>query len=132
LNSYLALYPVLTNGTPVPWLIAHGYSSGFQAAEVSDTDGDGMLAWQEYQANTDPRDPNSKFFIRSVAPGLDGRNEITFPTALNRTYRVDSSIDLITWQTVQDGIAGNGSDQTVSDPALLIGAPQVFYRVRVY
>src|SRR5262249_53581763 len=132
LNSFIAGYPALTNGTPVPWLIAHGYTSGFAAAEVSDTDGDGMLTWQEYQANTDPQDPKSVFVIRSVAPGPDGRNEITFSTALNRTYRVDSSTDLILWQTVQDGIIGSGTDQAVSDPSFLLGAPEIFYRVRVY
>ena len=132
LNSFVTGYPVLTNGTPIPWLIAHGYTSGFAAAEFSDTDKDGMLAWQEYQANTDPNDAKSKFVIRSVAPGPDGRNLITFSTAVNRTYRVDSSTDLINWQTVQDGIVGTGTDQSVSDPAFLFGAAQIFYRVKVY
>jgi len=39
---------------------------------------------------------------------------------------------LIIWNTVQDGVAGTGTDAIVADPQILLGAPQVYYRVKVY
>ena len=34
--------------------------------------------------------------------------EFTFPAELGKTYRIEASLDLSTWETVEDGIAGNG------------------------
>jgi hypothetical protein len=125
-------YPVLPFATPVPWLIAHNFSGNFAAAELSDPDADGVVTWQEYQANTDPRDPNSRFFVRSLVRGLDGRYQITFPTALNRFYRVVSSSDLINWVVIEDNIQGTGADVTIGDERFLAGSVQLFYRLVVY
>ncbi len=129
-NSFLAAYPVLPYGTPVPWLIAHGFVNNFAAAELGDADGDGALNWQEYQANTDPLNGASKFVIRSVSRAIDGRLQILVSTALNRTYRVDSSSDLLNWQVVQDNIQGTGSDVLVTDTRFLPGITRLFYRVQ--
>jgi len=132
-NTFLTAYPVLPYGTPSPWLLAHGFTTNFPAAEISDPDGDGLLTWQEYQANTDPRDPASKFVVRRVAPtGLYGRYQVTFSTALHRKYRVESSPDLLTWQTVLDAIDGLNADVTVTDPRNPFGITSLYYRVLVY
>lgn len=131
-TAFLRVFPALPYGTPVPWLIGYGYSGDFVAAEVSDSDGDGLLTWQEYQANTSPRNPNSKLFIRRLAQNsTHGWYEITFPSALNRTYRVDASSDLVNWQTLQDNIAGTGADLVVTDNRFLPGATQMYYRLLV-
>jgi len=129
-NSFLTTYPVLPYGTPVPWLIAHGFFNNFAGAELADPDGDGALNWQEYQANTDPLDAQSKFVIRSVTRAIDGRFQILVSTALNRTYRVDSSSDLVNWQVVLDNIVGTGSDSLVTDTRFLPGTTRLFYRVQ--
>jgi len=131
-NSFVVGYTNLPYGTPIPWLIAHGFTGNFSAAELSDPDGDGVLTWQEYQANTDPRDPNSKFIITGQDIALDGRNEITFISSSNRTYRVDASTDLFNWQTVEDFIPGTGSGITVTDTRYLPALTQIYYRVAVY
>ena len=34
--------------------------------------------------------------------------EFTFPSALGKTYRIEDSLDLTTWGTVESGITGNG------------------------
>jgi hypothetical protein len=34
--------------------------------------------------------------------------EFTFPSALGKTYRIESSLDMSNWTTVESGIAGNG------------------------
>jgi hypothetical protein len=132
-NAFVTVYPVLPFGTPVPWLLTHGFSTDFTNAEISDPDGDGMLTWQEYQAGTDPQDPNSKLAVSSLAPtGSFGRYQITFSTALNRTYRLEASDDLLTWQPLQTNIPGTGSPVTVTDGRNRFGVTQTFYRVVVY
>ncbi len=131
-NPFITFYTNLPYGTPVPWLIAHGFASPYDAAELSDPDHDGVPTWQEYSANTDPQDANSTFLVRSLFQALDGRYQIIFSTALGRTYRVDSSTDLQTWQTLQDKIVGINADVTVADTRYLPGATTVFYRVLAY
>jgi hypothetical protein len=132
-NAFIKTYAALPHGTPVPWLIENGFTNNFTAAEVSDPDGDGALTWQEYQAGTGPRDPNSKFQVKSVAPTDPfGRYQITFSTVRNRTYRLESSDDLLNWQTLVSGISGTASDVTVTDIRNPLTTTQSFYRVVVY
>jgi hypothetical protein len=131
-NQFLAAYPALPHGTPIPWLLAHGFTNNFEAAELSDPDGDGVLTWQEYVANTDPRDPNSLFIITGMDTGLDGRNQVTFISSTNRTFRLDASTDLFNWQVVEDFIDGTGGSITVTDTRYLPGLSQIYYRVAVY
>lgn len=133
-NGMVTYYPVLPYGTPVPWLIAAGYTvpSTWTNAETADLDKDGMLNWQEYQANTSPNNANSKLVVRSVLQSpLDGRWQITFASALYRNYQVLASPDFINWRIVQDAIPGNGTNITIIDTGF-IPSSQTFYRVRVY
>jgi alpha-tubulin suppressor-like RCC1 family protein len=132
-TNFIAVYPALPFGTPVPWLIQYGFTNDFVAAETNDPDGDGMLNWQEYVAGTDPTNANSRFVIQNIVP-VDslGHCEITFTTALNRTYRVETSSDLQTWQTLQDDIPGTGGNVTVIDSRISSGLTQTYYRVVVY
>ncbi len=90
------------------------------------------LIWQDYVAGLNPTNASSVFAVLNVSPATPPANyQITFTTALNRTYRVDTSTDLLTWQTLQDGIAGTGGNVTVSDNRNLSGITQVYYRVMV-
>jgi von Willebrand factor type A domain/Regulator of chromosome condensation (RCC1) repeat/Putative Ig domain len=132
-NAFIANYPILPYGTPAPWLLQHGFTTGFVAAELSDPDGDGAKTWQEYQAGTDPRNSNSKFIVKSVAQTDSyGRYQITFTTALNRNYRVETSDDLVTWQPLVLDIQGTGDDVIVTDIRNPSETTQAFYRVVVY
>ena len=46
--------PILTSrGTPLWWLSSFGWTS-FEAADVADQDGDGLLTWEEWELGTDP------------------------------------------------------------------------------
>lgn len=132
-NAFISNYAVLPQGTPVPWLLANGFTNNFTAAELSDPDGDGALTWQEYQAGTNPRDPNSSFFVAEVAPTDSyGRYQITFRTTLHRFYRLESSSDLLTWVVLVSDLPGTGNDVTVTDIRNPSTTAPAFYRVVVY
>lgn len=67
-----------------------------------------------------------------IATNVPDEFQLTFQTSLNRTYRVDTSSDLLNWQTLQDGIAGTGSAVTVTDNRSLPSTAAAYYRVAVY
>jgi hypothetical protein len=69
--------------------------------------------------------------VRKIVRGSDGRFQITFSTSTNRTYNVQSSTNLTTWQTVQSGIPGVNADVTITDTSTLSGNT-IFYRAVVY
>ncbi len=50
---------IWSNDTPETWLDSFYGSTNYDAAAVSDSDGDGQEAWAEYLAGTDPTDSNS-------------------------------------------------------------------------
>jgi len=52
-----------TNGTPVWWLQSYGFSNDLSAADLTDNDHDGLLAWEEYQAGTLPNNSTSVFKV---------------------------------------------------------------------
>lgn len=131
-NAFFTVYPDLPFHTPVPWLIAHGITNNFPAAEIADPDGDGIPTWREYLANTDPLNAGSCFAVRGLSNDPYGRYQITFNTALNRTYRVETSFDLLNWELVQDNIPGRGGDVTVLDHRYIPWIDQVFYRAVVH
>ena len=132
-NKFITVYTNTAHGTPVPWLIAHGFTNNFDAAELSDPTGKGMPVWQQYQAGLDPRDPNSRFIIRSITVGQpDVPPEITFSTALNRTYLVQTATILGDWTLLLDNIPGTGGDIQLTDLRNLGGVNEVYYRVLVY
>ncbi len=134
-NAFITVYPALPYGTPVPWLIGYGFTdpNAWAADETNDVNGNGLMTWQDYVAGLNPTNASSVFAVQDLAPtGPAGKYQVTFSTALNRTYRVESSSDLLTWQTLQDGIAGTGGDVTVTDTRYLPVSTPAFYRVVVY
>ena len=52
-------------GTPERWLAGFGLTN-FVAAEQGDQDGDGLRAWQEYVADTDPTNDSSRLAITRI------------------------------------------------------------------
>lgn len=131
-NTFISAYTNLPYGTPIPWMLAHGIDKNFDTAELEDPDNDGVPTWQEYRANTDPQDLNSRFVVRGLSNDIYGRYFVTFTTAVNRHYRVETSSDLVNWEVVEDAIVGTGADVTVLDRRYIPWITQVFYRVTVY
>ena len=59
-SSFITVYPEPPpHGTPIPWLRSYGFTSDYEAAELSDPNTNGMPVWQEYIAGLDPLDTNS-------------------------------------------------------------------------
>ncbi|MFT4546589.1 MAG: hypothetical protein ACI9MB_000532 [Verrucomicrobiales bacterium] len=72
-----------------------------------DTDGDGFLDGYEILTGKLPLDPLDRPALVAEARTAI---EFTFPAALGKTYRIESSPDLSFWTTVESGIVGTGGE----------------------
>ena len=87
----------------------------------------------EYQADTNPKSANSKFVVRPPATtGLYGHYQVVFNASSNRTYRVETSADLLNWEILEDNIRGTGGEMAVTDPRSPWNSAQTYYRVLVW
>ena len=89
-----------------------------------DDDGDGFTEAQETLAGTDPLNSNSRLRITSVTR-TGSSCTVTWSTVSGKSYRLESSLDLATWQTVATAL-GTGTF-TISG----VTASQMFYRIAV-
>ncbi len=98
-------------GLPLTWLesqglVASGSSSDAVSAAVTrDVDGDGMTAYEEFVAGTDPNDPASSFKA-DITMDADGKPVVTWTPDLleERQYRVlgKTNLDDAEWLLVED------------------------------
>ena len=125
-------FPYTTNGTPYAWLNRYGFTNDYASADWSDADHDGIPAWQEYQAGTDPTRADSQFKIIGVDPvsgvsWLGGTNEANLPFQVWRcTNLMDAGWILATNYPRSAGVNGTN---TWLDPQLTGILPALFYRV---
>ena len=110
------------------------------AADSADPDGDGMTNAQEFISGTNPNSLSSVLKISQLQ--VNGNDfQISFPTVLGKTYRIERSDTLAngSWTSVltsgipQDNIAGTGGTIQITDTggaAAAIG--KRFYRVVVW
>ncbi len=114
------------------WQMAKfGSATAPSAQPAADPDADGQSNFEEYLAGTNPNDPASVF--TSALSGSGGALTLSFPEIANRSYVVETSVDLQAW-TLWD-VPGNQPDylsaatvKTIS--AAPAAAPQ-FFRVRI-
>ena len=133
-TNFLTVYPQTPpHGTPVPWLIAYGFTNNFDVAELSDPNTNGLAVWQEYIAGLNPRDPNSKFSVEIIRAPPAAPPQIIFSTVADRTYRLESAFGLDTpWAVLRDNLSGTGGFLMFTDLRNLSGVNAVYYRVAVY
>ena len=97
-----------------------------------DSDGDGQPDVMEILAGTNPDDPGDFFHLQSLTQSPAGTS-LTFHSIPARTYQVDYSQDLTSWQVIAT-LAGGPSPATTqyvdTDP-VRIARPTGFYRIAV-
>ena len=73
--------------------------------KTGDTDEDGFLDGYEVLTGKLPLDPlNKPALVAEARTAI----EFVFPAAIGKTYRIEDSTDLVTWASVESGIAGAG------------------------
>jgi hypothetical protein len=130
--SFITPYPPMPpHGTPIPWLNAHGFTTNYAAAELSDPNGNGLAVWQDYLAGLNPLDPTARFDVEhAIIPGQPP--QLYFNTVGGRRYRVDTATEVGNWSVLLDNIEGTGGTLLFTDYRNLSGVSSVFYRVSVY
>ena len=129
-------YVTPTNHIPYGWLtfmgvVTNGASSAeMNAAENQDSDGDGMLNWQEYLAGTQPTNPASKLAI--ISQVISNGTYISWLSSSGALapYRVDSSTNLTgSWKNELANIPTDpsGTNHWSSSSTNV----QSFYRVQI-
>ncbi len=97
----------------------------------ADTDGDGYFDGTEVGLGADPLDAAQGPVWRAEcrASATKARTvEIRFPSAVGRTYAVEVSSDLSSWQVLQGGLAGNG--RVLTREVVIEGHAVRYFRVR--
>ena len=116
---------------PRRWLIAHGYTNDFSAAELTDSDGDGMLAWQEYEADTIPTNCESvlQIYLDRVADRT--LRNLRWNASGNRYYTIERFTNLMENPVVDpDFDHVRGISSPMSHSISVSNAPN-FYRLKV-
>jgi hypothetical protein len=94
-----------------------------------DADGDGSTNHQEYTAGTDPLNPASRLFVKTFARN-GGNLTFTWEAAEGKSYTVERSTNMLSWNVLQNGIVGAAGLATFTD-LNTTGQPKLFYRVKV-
>ncbi len=120
-----------TNNTPLWWLAEHyGTNGNFNQLALSDTDGDGLQAWQEYRAGTLPTNSLSRLAILWQQILSNGTPVMYWDTVTDRSYSVYAATNMPPSQWLHLGrIPGTGS--RVSYVTTNQWGRPVYYRVTV-
>ncbi|MEI6892812.1 MAG: thrombospondin type 3 repeat-containing protein [Pontiella sp.] len=121
-----------TSGTSKFWLDEYGLVTGgdYEAADYEDTDGDGLLNWEEYYAGTDPTDASSVLAFNSMT--VDGADVVLiWQSVEGKSYSIltHTSLTFPNVGTVASGIVAtsNETSYTISSGS----GDAVFYEVGV-
>lgn len=94
------------------------------------SDGSGLTNLFKYTAGLVPNNAASKFFlnVQAVTGEPDQKDIVFSPSLTDRNYTLEFSSNLSGWNPLGAPFAGNGSTQTVRDPA---AGTRGFYRVLI-
>jgi hypothetical protein len=125
MSAPLALGDRDGDGLP-DWWERWYFLSEVVASRTVDADGDGMSNYQEYLTGTDPVNAASRFDMQLAMDAIPRQAVLTWPSATNRTYRIEVSDDAMNFRFHRGGISATPPQnrETVS----MIGDKQ-YYRV---
>lgn len=120
------------NGTPLPWLIAHGLTNrSWDVEEADDSDGDGMPAGDEYVADTNPTNALSVLRLCKLGLTNDGVT-VAWKDGIQARQVLERSSDLVhsgAWHPVYTNEPPtNLESEYVNTP---MGNGPHFYRITV-
>ncbi|MCF7848665.1 MAG: carbohydrate binding domain-containing protein [Kiritimatiellales bacterium] len=123
-----------SRGTSHAWIDSYYATGDYEGMDMADTDGDGMLTWEEFAAGTDPTRADSMFGCASVAK-VDGSFEVKWlgsPDGAHTPYWMYRSTNLLDsaggWKLIDAAIPRDYSGTNVwTDPSPPV-SPSVFYR----
>lgn len=106
--------------TPEWWLAEHGWTNNFDAAATNDDEPDGFPTWQEYIADTDPKNPNSYPRITTIVAGQTNQAILSWPYSTGRIYQIHYCDDLVIgeWTTQQLSLGIGEWTDTNSHPVI--------------
>ncbi|MEM7391030.1 MAG: DUF11 domain-containing protein [Verrucomicrobiota bacterium] len=95
-----------------------------------DDDNDGLDDAAEAVAATDPKDPDSTFFLKLTMNPSTGGCILEFPSATGRVYRIEcqTSLNHGEWSVIKENLPGSGNMLQVLDSN---DFGRAYYRVRV-
>ncbi len=113
---------------PEWWLAGYGWTQDFEAAAESDSDGDGLAAWQEWKAGTDPT--NALSVLKVI--GFDWSNSLprlVWTGGSSKTQWIERAAGLAgPWVAIHTNLPPTPVTNLLTPPAY--GAKS-FYRVKV-
>jgi len=126
---------VAANGTPKWWLHEQNsaWSNNFDSAALDNPDGDPLFTWQEYDAGTDPLNPNSYPWL-DVSNRSDSVWVLRFPASALRRYQLQrkiGSLDGTPWADVQLPTMGQPDADGMMQIELTNGLDRIYYRYKV-
>ncbi len=119
------------DGLPDAWQARYFGTNTAAARPGDDPDHDGLTNLQEFQAGSDPLNPNSAIRISSLRI-INGDVQLQFQSVAGKAYRVECSSDpsFRLPKTVADFVPGTGALASVVDPGAA-SKPNLFYRVHL-
>ncbi len=120
-----------TNRTPKWWLAEHyGSTHDFDALALSDSDGDGQAAWEEYWGGSIPTNALDAFRVAAIAPLPPGTARLRWTALTDRLYTLYMATNVVSpqWTNVL-AVPGNGADLFYTPPSGP-GGPR-YYRLGV-
>jgi hypothetical protein len=123
--TYKSSEQYTTNGTPHSWLDQYGLTN-YDTDAIADQDSDGLKAWQEYIAGTNPTNAASVFKAAQAT-----RNVITWSAVTGRVYSVYWSTNLVQGFTMkQDNILYPTNSFTNANPDSRLNHYQIKVRMQ--